>query len=85
MLFCDLLQQVELFGNSPTHCQKHEIEADIFCTKCCYTKLEYIGEPINQISQKSVKNSQRNGSLKLLLEMKRETRFGEVTCKEQVK
>ena len=31
-------------GNSPTHCQKHEIEGDIFCTKGCYRQLEYILE-----------------------------------------
>jgi hypothetical protein len=43
----------------------------------------HIGEPINQVSGKYVKNSQRNGSLKLLLEMKCETQFSKVTCKEE--
>ena len=43
----------------------------------------HIGEPINQVSGKSVKNSQRNGSLKLLLKMKRKTQFGKVMCKEE--
>jgi hypothetical protein len=38
-----------------------------------------IGEPINQLSGKFIKNSQRNGSLKLLLKMKCKTQFGNVT------
>jgi len=40
------LQLVELFDLEihPHDCQKHEIEADIFCTKCCYRQLEHMWE-----------------------------------------
>ena len=77
MLFCYHLQLVELFGlGIHQHIAKNMKLKQVYFAQNVVTGN--IGKPTNQVSGKFIENSQRNGSWKLLLEMKCKTRFDNV-------